>query len=144
MIAVAPLEPEDQAEWEILARGYKAFYRTEHPDARYQETWRLLMDGATLHGLGARADGRLVGIAHYLFHAQIWSDDACYLQDLFVDPSARGKGVAAALIDRVAEAAKAAGAAKFYWLTKRDNVRARALYDRVATLSAFVRYDYSL
>ena len=144
MIAIAPLRAEDRAEWEALARGYKAFYRTETPDERYEETWRLLMEDKRVHGLGARLDGRMVGIAHYLFHGQTWSVDCCYLQDLFTAEAARGQGVARALIDAVAEAARARGALKYYWLTKQDNERARALYDHIATWKGFLRYDYPL
>jgi len=144
MIEIAPLAPGDRAEWERLARGYKAFYRTELADARYAETWRTLLAGERVHGLAARIDGRLVGIAHYLFHAQTWSVDACYLQDLFTAEEARGRGVATALIAAVAEAARDRGAAKYYWMTKEDNRTARALYDRVARFKGFVRYDHPL
>jgi ribosomal protein S18 acetylase RimI-like enzyme len=144
MIAIAPLAPGDRAEWERLARGYKAFYATEHPDQVYEDAWRRLLAGEELHGLVARIDGQMVGIAHYLFHAQTWSPDACYLQDLFTAAEARGRGVAAALIDAVAADARARGAVKFYWLTKEDNRRARALYDRIARFKGFVRYDHPL
>lgn len=144
MIDIAPLAPGDRAAWERLARGYKAFYRTELADARYAETWAALLAGDRVHGLAARIDGRIVGIAHYLFHAQTWDPDACYLQDLFTAEEARGQGVATALIDAVAEAARARGARKFYWLTKQDNERARTLYDRIAAWKGFLRYDYPL
>lgn len=144
MIDVAPLRPADRSDWERLARGYKAFYETEHPDTRYDETWRALIADERVHGLAARVDGRMVGIAHYLFHAQTWSADNCYLQDLFTTEDARGRGVASALIDAVAAAARARGAAKYYWLTKADNDRARALYDRIAAFKGFLRYDYPL
>jgi GNAT superfamily N-acetyltransferase len=143
-IDIGPLGPLDHDEWERLARGYKAFYRTELPQERYDETWRALLQGDRIHGLGARIDGRLAGIAHYLFHAQTWSSDCCYLQDLFTAEEARGRGVASALIDAVAEEAGRRGAVKFYWLTKQDNQRARALYDRVAAWKGFLRYDYPL
>lgn len=144
MIEIAPLGPEDRAEWERLARGYKAFYRTETPTERYEETWRLLIEDERVHGLCARLDGRMVGIAHYLFHAQTWADDVCYLQDLFTAEDARGRGVAKALIDAVADAARARGAVKYYWLTKEDNFPARALYDRIAAFKGFLRYDHPL
>jgi len=144
MIDIAPLAPGDRAEWEDLARGYKAFYRTELPDERYRDTWRALLAGERVHGLVARIDGQIVGIAHYLFHAQTWGPDACYLQDLFTAEDARGQGVATALVEAVAEAARARGARKFYWLTKKDNERARALYDRIAAWKGFLRYDYPL
>lgn len=144
MVEIAPLVQADRAGWEVLARGYKAFYETEIPDARYDETWRLLMAAERVQGLAARLDGRMVGIAHYLFHAQSWSPDCCYLQDLFTAQEARGKGVATALIEAVAERARARGAVKYYWLTKDDNRRARALYDRIARFNGFVRYDFPL
>jgi GNAT superfamily N-acetyltransferase len=144
MIEIAPLLESDRGAWEPLARGYKAFYETEHPDARYDETWRSLIEGERIHGLAARLDGRIVGIAHYLFHAQTWTADACYLQDLFTAPEVRGRGVATALIEAVAEAARARGAAKYYWMTKQDNETARALYDRIARFKGFVRYDHPL
>ena len=144
MIEIGPLREADRADWEILARGYKAFYETEHPDERYDETWRLLLAGERIHGLAAWDDGRMVGIAHYLFHPQTWSADVCYLQDLFTAPEARARGVGTALIEAVADAARARGAAKFYWMTKEDNRAARALYDRVARFKGFVRYDHPL
>jgi GNAT superfamily N-acetyltransferase len=142
VIDVHPLAPEDRAAWEVLARGYKDFYETVVPPEGYEETWRRLLHGPELHGIGAWLDGRLVGIAHYLFHVAFWSADACYLQDLFVAEEARGRGVARVLIDQVASAARARGCARLYWTTKQDNAVARALYDKVAEFRGFIRYDH--
>jgi GNAT superfamily N-acetyltransferase len=144
MIEVSELRPEDRARWEILSRGYKKFYETELPDSKYEETWRRLMDGRGVYGFAARLDGHLVGIAHYLFHPSTWMEDACYLQDLFVDEAVRGKGVARALIEQVASKARERGASRLYWTTKHDNATARALYDKVASHAGFIRYDYPL
>ncbi len=144
VVKIAPLRVADRARWNVLARGYKTFYETVLPDADYDRTWARLMQGDTIHGLGAHADGRLVGITHYLLHASSWSADVCYLQDLFVDAEARGQGVARALIESVADAARARGAPKLYWLTHRDNATARMLYDKVAAHRGFIRYDHPL
>lgn len=144
MIDVMPLRAEDRARWEALARGYKAFYRTDVPDAGYDETWRRLNGDEGLFGLGAHLDGRLVGITHYLFHKSVWMADVCYLQDLFTDQAVRGRGVARALIEAVAADARLRGAPRLYWLTQEDNARGRALYDKVARYNGFIRYDYPI
>jgi GNAT superfamily N-acetyltransferase len=144
MIEIGPLRPEDRAAWEVLARGYKAFYQESEPDEAYEQTWRRLALGTELSGLGARLDGRLVGIAHYLFHPAFWSGEACYLQDLFTDEAARGRGAARALIEGVAAAARERGADRLYWHTQEGNARARLLYDKVARFTGFIRYAYPL
>jgi GNAT superfamily N-acetyltransferase len=144
VIDIGPFRTQDRDAWEVLARGYKTFYRTPVPDSGYEETWQRLRDGTQIHGIGARLDGKLVGIAHYLFHATAWSADHCYLQDLFVDETTRGKGAARALIERVAEIAREQGAVRLYWTTKEDNATARLLYDKVARFNGFIRYDHPL
>ncbi len=143
-VTIAPLRSTDRDRWGVLARGYKTFYQTELPDSAYIETWRRLMDGNGLYGVGASIDDRLVGIVHYLFHRNVWSNDVCYLQDLFVDPQARGKGLGRMLIAHVASAAREAGSARLYWLTQETNTEARMLYDQVAQFRGFIRYDYPL
>lgn len=143
-LAIAPLAAADRAEWLPLARAYKAFYETVLADDEYAQAWRRLCDGGDVLGLGARVDGRLVGIAHYIFHASTWADRVCYLQDLYVDAGARGHGVARGLIEAVAAQAHGAGAAKLYWTTQQHNEAARRLYDRVAAFNGFIRYDYPM
>jgi ribosomal protein S18 acetylase RimI-like enzyme len=144
MIEIRRLRPEDRARWDVLARGYKTFYRTELPDVAYAEAWARLMRDDALVGCGAQVEGQLVGISHHLFHANLWMGDTCYLQDLYVDECARGRGVARALIEHVAQSARERGSPRLYWLTHQDNARARALYDKVARFNGFVRYDYPL
>ncbi|MEV6393425.1 GNAT family N-acetyltransferase [Streptomyces sp. NPDC051907] len=144
MINTGSLREEDRAAWEALARGYKAFYRTAVRDKGYEETWQRLLRATEFHGIGAWSNGTLVGIAHYLFHPTFWMEDSCYLQDLFVDEAARGRGAARMLIEKVADAARLRGASRLYWTTREDNTAARALYDKVASFKGFVRYDYPL
>ncbi|MFD0267465.1 GNAT family N-acetyltransferase [Streptomyces sp. NPDC127106] len=144
MITIASLREEDRAAWEALARGYKAFYRTTVPDEGYEQTWQRLRGGTEFHGIGAWSQGKLVGIAHYLFHPTFWMEDSCYLQDLFVDEAARGRGVARMLIERVADVSREQGASRFYWTTRQENTAARALYDKVASFKGFIRYDYPI
>ena len=143
-VDIRQLQPEDREAWQGLAAGYKAFYNTPTSEAEYAQAWRRLLAGDGAHALGARLDGQLVGITHYLFHTSTWAPAACYLQDLFTAPQARGQGVAGALIEAVAAAAREAGCTRCYWLTQETNTTARRLYDRVARFKGFIRYDYDL
>jgi GNAT superfamily N-acetyltransferase len=84
-----------------------------------------------------------VGIVHFLFHEDTWSNvPACYLQDLYVDSTARGTGCGRMLIEAVAESARTAGANSPYWLTHQSNVVARRLYDRLGQNQGFIQYAY--
>lgn len=144
MIEITPLREDDRQAWQPLAVGYNTFYERVMPDATYEHVWRRLMKAEMLHGLAARLDSRVVGIAHYLFHANVWVDEVCYLADLFVDEQVRGQGAARLLIEAVAAKAREHGCPRFYWLTQQHNVRARGLYDKVARFAGFIRYDYSM
>jgi GNAT superfamily N-acetyltransferase len=141
---ISGLHADDRAPWEILARGYKEFYKTPTTDAEFDTAWNRLIRQDGIHGLGAKLDGRLVGIAHYLFHTSVWARTSCYLQDLFTAPDVRGKGIARALIEAVAAEAGKQGAARYYWMTQEHNATARILYDKVAKWNGFIRYEHPL
>jgi len=143
-ITIAKLASEDRAAWGHLFRGYLDFYETSRDDAALTHTWEAFARDDVMHALGAKVDGRLVGIAHFLTHASTTAADVCYLQDLFTAPEARGRGVARTLIDAVSDAARARGCSRVYWLTHESNATARRLYDRVATDSGFIRYQIAL
>ena len=143
-LRIAALAAADHPRWLVLVRAYKAFYNNPASEQQYAQVWKRLLGNDRIWGLGAHLDGKLVGITHFLFHTSAWNDEVCYLQDLFVDPQARGRGVARALIEAVADASRERGAEKLYWLTQTHNATARALYDKVARYNDFIRYDYPL
>ncbi len=144
-VEITPLRSEDQPRWAALWRAYLAFYQTVLPQEQFEDTWSRLMQDRQLHGLAARRGGAIVGITHYLFHPTAWAaGPACYLQDLYVDESARRTGAGRALIEAVAERAREQRAARLYWLTQEGNAVARRLYDRLAHTSGFIRYEYPL
>jgi len=144
VITVSTLEPRDRAAWQELFAGYHAFYERTWPAERFDEAWREFQRGERIHALGARLDGRLVGITHFLVHASTTSPDVCYLQDLFTAPDARGQGVARALIAAVAQWARRRGLHRVYWHTRSDNATARRLYDQVAENRGFIQYGIPL
>ncbi len=144
MLQISVLSQNDRSAWEILARGYREFYKTITSDAEFDAAWNRVLLANDIRGLGAKLDGQLVGIAHFIFHSSTWASSVCYLQDLFTLPEARGKGVARALIIEVANQARIYGAQRYYWLTQEHNSIARVLYDKVAKYNGFIRYDFAL
>jgi GNAT superfamily N-acetyltransferase len=142
-VAIRPIEPGDEAEWRSLWCAYLDFYETELPDEVYRTSFeRMTNPGVTdYHGLVALGDGVPIGLAHYIFHRHGWQlADVCYLQDLYVAPDARGGGVGRLLIEAVYAAADKAGSPNVYWLTQEFNTTARQLYDRIGTVTPFIKY----
>jgi GNAT superfamily N-acetyltransferase len=136
----------DYDQWRPLWDGYNAFYgrsgATALPDEITQTTWARFFDPAEpLHCFVAEQDGKLVGLAHYMFHrSMIAIEPICYLQDLFTMPATRGQGVGRALLDAVAKEAKAAKSSRLYWHTHQTNTTAQALYDKLAEKTGFIVY----
>lgn len=143
-LTIGALTAADRAAWQELFVGYNAFYGRAMPDEFFDRSWAEFSAAQRMHALGAKLDGTLVGIAHFLSHASPTSADSCYLQDLFTAPQARGRGVARALIAAVTDWARANGCGRVYWATQESNATARRLYDQVAENRGFILYTVPL
>jgi len=149
-IKVRPIEQQDRIQWEPLWTGYNAFYGREGdtalPTAVTDATWRRFFDPAEpVYALVAEENGRIVGIAHYLFYLSTTRiEGVCYLQDLFTEKTQRGRGVGRALILAVYEQARARGVKRVYWQTQESNAAGRQLYDKVAKYDGFIVYSQNL
>ena len=146
MVRVRNLGSLDKSTWLVLWRGYIDFYQADIPEAQNELTWSRLLDGSyNLFGLVAEVDGKISGIVHYAFQTSTWAPSSyCYLEDLFVDPVARGKGVGRVLIDAVKDIAVEAGSTRLYWNTDATNETARRLYDSYGKESGKIQYRISL
>jgi len=146
-LIIRPIEASDRPEWTRLWTAYLTFYKTALPPEVYDSSFaRLISDDPHEYcGLIAILDGTPVGLAHYLFHRDMWSiEDTCYMMDLFVDPDIRGTGAGRALIEAVSDKARAHGVSVLYWHTEDTNHTAQRLYDRLATKMPFLKYDKDL
>lgn len=143
-VTVDKLASHDRTEWEALFRAYMEFYEQTLAPADYDRAWTAFQHDTVMHALGARLDGRLVAIAHFLVHASTSAPDVCYLEDLFTAPEVRGRGAARALIAAVVDWAQKRGCSRVYWSTHKTNSTARRLYDDVAVNEGFIRYEIPL
>ncbi|MES2072789.1 MAG: GNAT family N-acetyltransferase [Pseudomonadota bacterium] len=145
-LVIRPALQSDYASWQALWEKYNAFYGRQHDTALPLEiialTWKRFFDAdEPMHVAVAEQDGKLIGLAHFLYHrSTIQIAPSCYLQDLFALEEVRGKGVGRALIAHVVDHASNAGSPRVYWQTHESNTRAMRLYDQVAENSGFVVY----
>jgi GNAT superfamily N-acetyltransferase len=83
----------------------------------------------------------LAGFTISILHEGSWTTrPCCYLEDLFVDPSFRGRGIARALIEDLVQRCPTQGWSRLYWHTRNSNREARRLYDKFVRADDFVRY----
>lgn len=142
-MSVRAIAASDSAAWRTLFTEYGAFYKTDFTDEVLDRVWAILLADEALHALVAEQDGVVVGIAHYRYHPDTFSGGwDWFLDDLFVAPESRGSGAATALIEHIAELARAKGEpGTLRWITAADNERAQRVYDRVATKATWVTYE---
>ncbi len=142
-ILVRDLTKNDRRHWQALWQAYLTFYETILPPEMYDRAFERLLSGkeGEMRCLLALMDTKPVGLVHTLTHRHGWfENEVVYLQDLFVSEPARTKGVGRALITEVYRRADLAGTPKVYWLTARDNMDARRLYDKIGTGTDFMKY----
>ena len=142
LIVIRDPAAADEPEWRRLWAGYNDFYEKRVEETVTVATWRrLLLKSNGLLGRIALYDGTVAGFAACVLHAGTWTEQPiCYLEDLFVDPALRGKGIGEALIDDLVAQAKEHGWSRLYWHTRDSNAVARRLYDKFAMADNFVRY----
>ncbi len=134
----------DYDQWRKLWRAYLEFYETSVDQTVYEMTFERLTSSSRKNqcALVAEIDKTLVGLVHYIFHPHNWKiEDVIYLQDLYTVPDKRLKGIGRALIETVYKIADENKTPSVYWTTQKFNHTARKLYDNIATLSPFIKYD---
>jgi GNAT superfamily N-acetyltransferase len=149
-VVVRPVEAQDRSAWERLFAAYGEFYETSFGPDVLSAVWEWLMDDthevsalvAVAEPIAGGTSAQVVGFAHYRRQADTFTAaSGWFLDDLYVDPSARGTGTATALIDAVAERAADNGGGTLRWITAENNTTAQRVYDRVAERSTWVTYE---
>lgn len=145
-VRIRSIADGDFFNWLDLYAGYGEFYETPLTDQRALLVWSWLIDrDHELNGIVAvdeSNDNRLVGLAHFReFARPLEGDRGLYLDDLFVEPDMRGRGVGQALIAHLKQIAKERRLGVVSWVTAADNDTAMKLYDSVAKRTQWVTYE---
>lgn len=144
---IAPATEADLSDLLPLMRAYCDFYEVSPSDDDLLAMSRALIVDPQREGIQLIArdsSGAAVGFATVFWSWSTLSGSRIgVMNDLFVAASARGSGVATALIAGCLERTREHGARSLTWQTARDNRRAQALYDRIgARRDEWI--DYSL
>lgn len=142
-LIIRPAKPRDRDGWEPLFLGYGDFYNVPITAQTLNTVWFWIHNpDHVLEALVAERGGALVGLAHYrAMPSPLRGIEIGFLDDLFVDPAARGAKVGEALLARLNGIAAERGWSRIRWITGDDNYRARTLYDRVAAKTAWNLYE---
>ncbi len=81
--------------------------------------------------LVAEEAGQVCGFALYHPIYSTWQGRSMYLEDLYVQPAHRGRGLGSALLARVAAEAERAGCARLDWSVLTWNEPAIRVYERI-------------
>ena len=136
-IQVTPLNPEDRAAWETL---WQDSVGGVMPQNVVDHSYNQLMDG-TIHAFVAKDGNALIGLLHYVVHPVAGClHPVCYMQDLFVSPQSRRKGIARMLIDHLEKEATKQNFDRIYWLLENGNAGAKEFYKDLAISLDFGLY----
>ncbi|MDH6235012.1 GNAT superfamily N-acetyltransferase [Mesorhizobium soli] len=147
-LTIRPAKAADREAFLEMWRDFVSLAPGEPGNHQMGETnWDRIMDpGHDLKCVVAVGDdGSLAGFTLFLSLAFTWSTgDVCYLQDIYVRPQSRGKGIAQAMIERLRQLGIEAGWFKIFWMTQADNYSAQLVYDKVAKRMDYLRYDLNV
>jgi GNAT superfamily N-acetyltransferase len=135
MASMLSLRPATRDDVSTLLRFIRelADYERE-PDAVVATEEDLLRDGfgdaPRFHAILAEWEGTPVGFAFYFFQYSTWTGrPTLYLEDLFVTPGHRKRGIGVALMRRLAREALRAGCKRFQWAVLDWNEPAFRFYE---------------
>jgi GNAT superfamily N-acetyltransferase len=146
-VEIRPARTDDIEEMLPLIRAYCEFYETAPDDDGLRRMFETLIANADQGAVYiARDEGSAVGFATLDWKwSSLKAAKIGYLEDLFVDPESRGKGIADALIEVCADRCRELGMPAMAWQTAPDNHRAQQVYDRTgAEAETYLEYDLKL
>ena len=133
-VSIRPAEPPDVAAIVRLIRELAEFEQLTHllqvtPDKLHPH---LFGARPVVEALVAQADGEVIGFALFFTNFSTFlAQPGLYLEDLYVQPAWRGRGVGEALLSRVGALAVERGHGRFEWSVLDWNENAIRFYEKM-------------
>ncbi|SDK78526.1 Acetyltransferase (GNAT) family protein [Franzmannia pantelleriensis] len=143
LILSAP-QAADRPDWTRLYRGYADYYGMPMDEETLETVWGWIhqADMDFYCRLAKAENGQAIGLMHYrAMPSPLRGAHIGFLDDLYVDPEHRGSGTVDAMLDALREEARGHGWPFVRWITREQNYRARAVYDRHATRTDWQTYQ---
>lgn len=147
-VDVSPVREEEFETLLPLIAAYQRFYEVEDPsDERNRAFFARFLapseDGMLLRARAVDGEQPILGYACLYWHfSSLDPGETVLMNDLFVAPEARGRGVGRALIEAARAVARERGCKTLEWSTAPDNHTAQRLYDSTgASRSTWLSYE---
>jgi ribosomal protein S18 acetylase RimI-like enzyme len=137
----------DKFEWINMWDEYiNVFYKATVAQEITNNTWNKFFSDENVSCLVICTKENIpIGFLTYILHFNTWKlTPVCYLQDLFIKNKYRKLGAAKQLLNNLRNVAISNNWSRIYWFTKPDNTTARVLYDKIANVVEWIRYDMQL
>jgi len=134
---------DDKNQWEMLYRGYADFYKVEMNDKILNTVWEWIHDNNhDVCGLVYEQESKIIGIADYRkMPSPLRGEYIGFLDDLFVEPNHRKKGVGEKIIREIKEISKRNNWNLVRWITLDDNIKAKSLYKKLSKKTNWEVYE---
>lgn len=124
---IRPAEEADFPQLLVLFQDFADYVKV--PEKMTNTLEQMRADKEYFKGYVAEdSEGKIIGFATYFFCYYTWSGKAIYLDDLYVKPEYRGKGLGTALMQKVISLAKESGCRRLRWQVSNWNTPAIAFY----------------
>ena len=138
---------QDKSQWRDLYQGYADFYKMPMTSDVLDTLWTWIHDVQNpFYCIVAKGhDGTLLGFMHFrAMPSPLRGAMVGFLDDLFISPNARGKGVVNSLYKELENQGRERGWPLIRWITAENNYRARAVYDQLSSKTQWVTYQLDL
>jgi GNAT superfamily N-acetyltransferase len=140
---IRPIKIEDKKDWEKLYKGYADFYKVEMNDEILTTVWRWLIDqNHEVSGLVYEENSKVIALAHYRkMPSPLRGKYIGFLDDLFVEPKHRRKGVGEKIIKELNTISMRNNWNLVRWITRDDNTTAKSLYEKLSKKTNWEVYE---